>query len=86
MPWSCGFWARTIDPSLMLVIHNAKLHTLNPLQPTAQAIAIDGCNVLAVGGDDEILSSFSAENRFDASGRTIIPGLSDAHIHQTLGK
>jgi predicted amidohydrolase YtcJ len=65
----------------MLVIHNANLHTLNPLQPHATALAIDHGRVTAVGTDDEIISSFSTSNLYDACGRTIIPGLTDAHIH-----
>ena len=65
----------------MLIIHNANIHTLNPDQPNASAIAIDHGRVLAVGRDDEILSVFSTSHRFDANGHTIIPGLTDAHIH-----
>ena len=65
----------------MLVIHNANFHTLNPSQPYAQAIAIDGGRVLAVGRNEEILSAFSRTDRFDATRHTIIPGLTDAHIH-----
>lgn len=65
----------------MLVIHNANLHTLDPLQPSATALVIDHGCVIAVGLDDEILSTFSTSNLYNASGRTIIPGLTDAHIH-----
>jgi len=65
----------------MLVIHNANLHTLDPLQPLATALAIDHGCVIAVGTDDEILSAFSTADLCDASGCTLIPGLTDAHIH-----
>jgi predicted amidohydrolase YtcJ len=65
----------------MLVIHNANLKTFNPLNPNASAIAIDFGRVIAVGKDEEILSSFPASNKLNAEGRTIIPGLTDAHIH-----
>ncbi len=65
----------------MLVIHNANLYTFNPQHPTASAIAIDEGRVIAVGTDDEILSSFATANNLNADGRTIIPGLTDAHIH-----
>src|SRR4030043_125692 len=65
----------------MLVIHTANIHTLNPSQPHATALAIDHGRVIAVGTDDEILSSFSTSNSFNARGYTIIPGLTDAHIH-----
>jgi hypothetical protein len=65
----------------MLLIHNANIHTLNLAQPTGSAIAIDGRRILAIGTDDEILSSFSPAESFNANGNTIIPGLTDAHIH-----
>jgi predicted amidohydrolase YtcJ len=65
----------------MLVIHNAKIRTLNPIQPFATALAMDHGEVLAVGMDDDILSRFAGQDLFDASGHAIIPGLTDAHIH-----
>ncbi len=70
-----------IDQPNILVIHNANLHTLDPLQPHASALAIDHERVTAVGTDDEIISSFSTSNLYDACGRTLIPGLPEAHIH-----
>jgi len=66
---------------MMLVIHNAKIHTLNPKQPFASAAAIDYGHVLAVGTDEEVHTRFSQAEKFDAAGHTIIPGLTDAHIH-----
>jgi predicted amidohydrolase YtcJ len=65
----------------MLVIHNAKIHTLNPHIPYATALAIDHGRVITIGTDDEILSSITNSNIYNAFGRTIIPGLTDAHIH-----
>jgi predicted amidohydrolase YtcJ len=65
----------------MLVIHNANLKPFDPQLPTASAIAIDFGKVIAVGTDDEILSSFMSSNRLDIEGQTIIPGITDAHIH-----
>ncbi len=65
----------------MLVIYNSKLHTFDPVNATASAIAIDHGRVIAVGSDDEILSSFSTANKLNVDGHTIIPGLTDAHLH-----
>jgi predicted amidohydrolase YtcJ len=65
----------------MLVIHNANLHTFDLQHPTYSAIAIDYGRVVAVGEDESILSSFTTSNRLNAQGRTVIPGLTDAHIH-----
>ncbi|NJD60482.1 MAG: amidohydrolase [Anaerolineales bacterium] len=65
----------------MLVIYNAHLYTHELYQPVATAIAIDHGRILAVGNDDQILASFSTANIINADGRTVMPGLIDAHIH-----
>ena len=65
----------------MLVIYNANIYTLDRHTQTASALAIDHGRVIATGTNEEILSSFSSSNLLDAHGLTIIPGLSDAHIH-----
>ncbi len=65
----------------MLVIHNANIHTFDPSHPTASAIAIDLGRVIAVGTDAEIRSTFATAKKVNADGHTIIPGLTDAHIH-----
>ncbi|MFQ5615253.1 MAG: amidohydrolase [Anaerolineales bacterium] len=66
----------------MHILHNAQIYTLDPDRPTASALAIDHGRILAAGSDDQILAEF--EDRGDVEnveGRTIIPGLTDAHIH-----
>lgn len=63
------------------VIYNASIHTLNRNQPVASALAIDGNCIVAIGSDSEICSEFGKSQAFDAEGKTIIPGLIDAHIH-----
>ncbi len=65
----------------MRLIHNANLHTFDSNHPLTTALAIDHGNVIALGTDVEILSSFSTPNILNAGGRTVIPGLTDAHIH-----
>jgi len=66
----------------MLILYNARIRTLDPSRPEASAIAIDNGRVVMTGSDHEVLSEFSsAKNRQDMNGRTIWPGLTDAHIH-----
>jgi len=64
-----------------LVIYNAKIHTLDPSKASATALAIDCGQILAIGLDDEIRSAFGLSRAINANGQTIIPGLTDAHIH-----
>lgn len=64
----------------MRILHNALVHTFDPLQPHATAIVVDRGDVLAVGGD-ELLLEFESAARQDVRGRVILPGLIDAHLH-----
>jgi predicted amidohydrolase YtcJ len=65
----------------MLIIYNAKIYTFDPGQRVASAIAVDQGKIVAVGADDEIVGSFTRFKRMDANGQTILPGLTDSHIH-----
>jgi predicted amidohydrolase YtcJ len=65
---------------------NAKVVTLNPAQPEAEAIAIAGDRILAVGPRRDLEAHRGPGTRVvDAGGRTVIPGLIDAHSHFLRG-
>ncbi|HEU5177920.1 MAG TPA: amidohydrolase [Burkholderiales bacterium] len=68
------------------VIVNARVATLDPKQSNAEAIAIHGERIVAVGTDHQI-SSFKGPNTrvIDAGRRIVIPGLNDAHTHFIRG-
>lgn len=66
----------------MIVLHNARIYTLDARRPTASAIAIDSGRILALGEEQEILAEFGGRKRaLDLAGRAVIPGLTDAHFH-----
>ena len=66
----------------MRILWNGKILTLNPSQPHATALAIEGDSIVAAGSDDEILALANPHTmREDLAGRTVWPGLTDAHIH-----
>ena len=64
------------------VVYNAVIYTVDPDQPrvTAMAWAADG-RLLALGTDDELRAAFPSAPARDLEGRTVIPGLIDAHAH-----
>jgi predicted amidohydrolase YtcJ len=68
------------------IFENAKIITLDAKTPRAQAIAIAGDKVVGVGArrDLERLKSPSTKI-IDVGGRTIVPGLNDAHTHFIRG-
>lgn len=63
------------------VVHNARVYTMDPEQPMAEAFAVEGERILRVGDDEEILDAYPDAERLDALNRTIIPGIIDAHAH-----
>jgi len=69
-------------PSPNTIIVNAKVFTSNPAQVWAQAVAITGDRIVAVGDTNTIAAMAGASTRrIDAGGRTIVPGFNDAHTH-----
>lgn len=68
------------EPSLLLL--NAKVFTADPTQHAAQAVAIEGGHILAVGSDQQIRALAGAATRIiDVGGRLVTPGLIEAHVH-----
>lgn len=80
----------------MLILHNAKIYTMHPQIPVASALVIDHGRILAVGESRVILDGYARNLRrlvlpdmgtehdaiqVDLQGYTILPGLTDAHIH-----
>jgi predicted amidohydrolase YtcJ len=86
--------AKTMEPIAAIaqdlkadwIFENAKIITLDAKTPRAQAIAIAGDKVVGVGArrDLERLKSPSTKI-IDVGGRTIVPGLNDAHTHFIRG-
>jgi enamidase len=65
-----------------VILLGAKIITGEKTQTTAEAVALAGERVLAVGTNAEIRSLAGPNTRLvDLHGRTIIPGLIDAHVH-----
>jgi predicted amidohydrolase YtcJ len=60
----------------------ARIHTSDPGQPTATALAWDGAGrVLAVGDAKALSARYPDAARIDAGNAAVIPGLIDAHGH-----
>lgn len=64
------------------VLHHAKVLTVDAKFTIAEAIAIKGDRILAVGDDEEIFKLVGPKTKvIDAKGRNILPGLYDSHTH-----
>ena len=69
-----------------LIIVNANIHTLDASHPLAQAVAVFGERIAAVGSNEEIKRLAGARTRvIDARGALVLPGFNDAHVHFLSG-
>jgi predicted amidohydrolase YtcJ len=65
------------------IFYNGIILAMDDNQPQAQAIAIEGERILAVGTNDEILAlKDSSTQVFDLQGKTVMPGFIDSHSHR----
>jgi predicted amidohydrolase YtcJ len=68
------------------IFYNAKVFTADPQNPYAEAVAIRGDKILAVGNLPEVEKSVSpAAERVDVNGKTLFPGFIDSHSHAIEG-
>jgi predicted amidohydrolase YtcJ len=73
-------------PMQSLVLFNGRVTTNDPTNPEAQAVAITGGRIRAVGTNADIQAlADPAARRIDLSGRRVIPGLIDSHTHIIRG-
>lgn len=69
-----------------LIVTNARILTMNPAQPRAEAIAMAAGRITAVGSRSEIERLAGAGTRtLDARGATVLPGFVESHLHLVLG-
>jgi predicted amidohydrolase YtcJ len=74
------------QPAADLVIRNAKVWTVDENRPTAQAIAVLGGRIVAVGSNADADAWRGPGTRVvDAAGKLLLPGFNDAHVHFVEG-
>ena len=61
-----------------LILYNAKVYTVDDAQPMADAVAIAGERILAVGGNAEVRALAGAATRsLDLQGAMVLPGFNE---------
>ena len=79
---ACGGKSEDSMQTASLVLVHGRIHTLDPAVPDATALAVIGDRIAKVASDKEINSLVGPGTRkIDLEGRTVIPGLIDAHLH-----
>jgi len=67
------------------VFFNAKVFTGVPDNPYAEAVAIRGDKIVAVGNLPEVLHAASpVAEKIDLQGKSLLPGLIDSHVHPIM--
>jgi predicted amidohydrolase YtcJ len=78
-------------PADLALLHG-RIHTEDARRSVAQAIAVRGNTIIAVGTDAEVAALIGPQTRIvDLQGRVVLPGIIDAHTHpagsaQDMGK
>jgi len=77
-----AFAAETPVPAADVVLTNARVYTMNPQTKWAEAVAIRGEHIVAVGDRKHIdLYRGPSTKVIDAGQRLVLPGFTDCHIH-----
>lgn len=73
-------------PGGVTVLRGGAVYTLDPHRPWAQAIAVRGRDIIAVGSDDEVAAAAGPDPQIiELAGRMVLPGFVEGHIHPLLG-
>jgi len=66
-----------------LILENGRIYTLNPELPLAEAVVVQGSRIAYVGrtADVRAWAGHGGWEVVDLQGRTVLPGLTDAHVH-----
>ena len=69
-----------------MIVTGAKVLTMDPDRPRAEAVALAGGRILAVGSAAEVAALAGPATRvIEAAGRTLLPGFVESHLHLVLG-
>src|SRR4051812_44582325 len=65
-----------------LIVHHAKVVTVDAKFSIAEAVAVQDGKIVAVGTDADVLKHRGTKTRvIDAGGKLVLPGLMDSHSH-----
>lgn len=64
-----------------LIVHNAKIYTVDEQFSMAEAFAVKDGKFIAVGGENDITNHYTATEIIDAQGNAVYPGFMDGHCH-----
>src|SRR5439155_13238311 len=73
-------------PAADLIIISARVYTVDQAHPSAEAVAVLGDRIVAVGSNSDVESWRGQKTQvIDAGGKLLLPGFNDAHVHFVSG-
>lgn len=82
---SCGERTEKL-PAADILFTNARIYTVEPAQPWADAVAVDDGRIVAVGSAADLARYKGQGTRVvDLGGRLVLPAFGDAHVHPVFG-
>ncbi|MBX7240470.1 MAG: amidohydrolase [Bacteroidia bacterium] len=78
---SVGLMACETRSGADLIVHNARIYTVDSALSVAEAFVVKDGKFLAVGKSGEILKNYTAKEVMDLQGKPVFPGFMDAHCH-----
>ncbi|MGO4716558.1 amidohydrolase [Bradyrhizobium sp. 2TAF24] len=83
--WLPSVPARAQGAHAELLFRNGTVMTMDPAKPRAQAVAVSGGRIVAVGSDSDLDGLRNADTKvIDLAGGTLLPGLIDPHMHSAF--
>jgi len=83
-PWLTAEPADAQGAPAELIVTGATIHSVDDANPSPEAFAVRGGRFVLVGNTAAVMKLRGAATRvLDLSGKTVLPGLIDAHLHLT---
>ena len=70
---------------ISLLLFNGKVFTADAQFSIAEAVAVDGEKIVAVGNSSDLKAKYQAAKTIDLQGKLVTPGFNDAHVHFLRG-
>lgn len=70
---------------ISMLLYNGKVFTADENFSIAEAVAVDGEKIVAVGNSSDLRAKYSAAKEIDLGGKLVTPGFNDAHVHFLRG-
>jgi len=71
--------------NVSMLLYNGKIFTADEKFTTAEAVAIDGERIIAIGATKDLRDKYKAATEIDLKGKLVTPGFNDAHVHFLRG-